>query len=670
MRIVRRFPRRVREIEHAWIPLADGTRLSARIWLPADAAADPVPAILEYLPYRHRDGTYVRDNGIHAYFAGHGYASIRVDIRGSGESEGVLIDEYLKQEQDDALEVIAWIARQPWSTGKVGMMGISWGGFNALQVAARRPPALRAIITVCSTDDRFADDAHYIGGALLGENMGWGSAFFMQQGRAPDPAIVGKRWLSMWKQRLKAIPHPVERWMRHPSRDAFWRQGSIAETYGAISCGVYAVGGWEDGYTNVLLRLMRHLKAPRKALIGPWSHSYPHVADLNPMGFLQEAVRWWDHWLKERDTGIMDEPMIRAWMQESLPPRSHYAHRPGRWIAESAWPAASIGQRRLPLGDGTLGGVRPKRATVAMRSPETTGIAAGSWCPFGSPGDMPTDQNEDDGRSICFETAPLARRLELFGTPEAVLDLACDRKQANIAVRLSDVAPDGAATRISYGILNLSHRDGSARPKPLAPGRRTRVRLRLNDLGQAVPKGHGLRLSISAAYWPMIWPSPAPVTLALFTGLGAALFLPVRRPQAADRRLEPFLSPVTAPEKEVAEGEAPPRVNQTTRDLATGRQTELSFRHSGRLSFPHGVETETSGSHRLEILPDDPNSAVCESSLTTRQTKGRWRVRVETRTRLTSDPKAFHLDAEMEAFSGDRQVSRRRWKARIPRRYL
>jgi uncharacterized protein len=393
VRVVRRFPRRVREIEHRWIPLSDGTRLSARIWLPADALADPVPAILEYLPYRHRDGTYARDQGIHGYFAGHGYASIRVDLRGSGESEGVLLDEYLTQEQDDALEVIAWIARQPWSTGRVGMMGISWGGINALQVAARRPPALKAIISVDSTDDRFADDAHYMGGALLGENMVWGSAFFMQQGRAPDPAVVGRRWLAMWKRRLGAIQHPVLRWMRHPTRDAFWRHGSVAENYARIACAVYAIGGWEDGYTNTVLRLMRHLEAPRKALIGPWAHSYPHVADVNPMGFLQEALRWWDHWLKDRDTGIMREPMIRAWMQESQPPRSVYTHRPGRWIAESAWPSRSVQVRRLLLGDGTLGEARPRRARLAMRSPETTGIAAGSWCPFGSPGDMPTDQN-------------------------------------------------------------------------------------------------------------------------------------------------------------------------------------------------------------------------------------------------------------------------------------
>jgi putative CocE/NonD family hydrolase len=659
----------VREIEHQWIRLADGTRLSARIWLPVDALEDPVPAILEYLPYRHRDGTYSRDNGIHAYFAGHGYASIRVDIRGSGESEGVLIDEYLKQEQDDALEVIQWIARQPWSTGKVGMMGISWGGFNALQVAARRPPALKAIITVDSTDDRYTDDAHYMGGALLGENMGWGCAFFMQQGRAPDPAIVGKRWMSMWKQRLKAIQHPVLRWMSHPRRDGFWRHGSVSENYGAIRCAVYAIGGWEDGYTNAPLRLMRHLKAPRKALIGPWSHTYPHVADLNPMGFLQEALRWWDHWLKGRATGIMDEPKIRAWMQESEPPKPAYAERPGRWIAERSWPSPSMRPRRFLLGNGSLGEARPKPVKLSMRSPETTGIAAGSWCPFGQEGDIPTDQNEDDGRSLCFETAPLARRLELLGTPEVVLDLASDRKQANIAVRLSDVAPDGAATRITYGILNLSHRDGHARPQPLVPGRRTRVRMRLNDLGQAVPKGHRLRLSVSTAYWPIIWPSPEPATLSLFTGRGAALFLPERPPQAADRRLKPFAEPVTAPEKKVVEAKSEPRANQIVRDLPTGRQTIVS-RRQGTSRFPHGVETEAAGSERIEILPDDPNSAVCESAWTTRQEKGRWKVRVETRTKLTSDAKFFRLDAEMAAFSGERKVSHRRWKARIPRKHL
>jgi putative CocE/NonD family hydrolase len=666
LRIVRRFPRRVREIEHQWIRLSDGTRLSARIWLPVDAEADPVPAILEYLPYRHRDGTFVRDQGIHGFFAGHGYASIRVDIRGSGESEGVLLDEYLKQEQDDALDVIAWIARQPWCTGAVGMIGISWGGFNSLQSAARRPPALKAIITVDSTDDRFTDDAHYMGGALLGENMGWGCAFFMQQGRAPDPAIVGRAWLKMWKQRLKAIPHPVERWLSHQRRDAYWRHASVAENYGAIRCAVYAIGGWEDAYTNAVLRLMRNLEAPRKALIGPWEHSYPHVSDKGAIGFLAEAVRWWDHWLKGRDTGIMDEPMIRAWMQESVPPQPRYETRPGRWIAETGWPSRSVTPRRLVLGPATLGEPRPRRFSRSICSPQITGIASGAWCPFGGPADMPVDQNEDDGRSLCFESAPLRRRLELFGTPEVELALAADRPQAMIAVRLCDIGPDGGATRITYALLNLSHRDGHARPRSLTPGRQYRVRVRLNDLGEAVPAGHRLRLAVSTAYWPLAWPAPEPVTLTLS---GGALLLPERRPQPADRRLRPFGEPQSAPEKPVRElGEGRHRA-EIVRDPASGRQVHLDER-GGAQVLPHGAQTEAAMQAREEILAGDPASAASEFTWITRQERGRWKVRTESRTRLSCDVRSFRFEAEMTAYSGERVVSRRRWRRRIPRKYL
>ncbi len=173
--------------EHVWIPLSDGCRLGARLWLPEDAARAPVPAILEYIPYRKRDGTRGRDDPMHGYFAAHGYAAVRVDMRGSGESDGQLADEYLRQEQDDALEVIAWIARQPWCSGRVGMQGKSWGGFNALQVAARRPPALKAIITTFSTDNRYTDDIHYMGGCLLNDNLWWGSIMLAYQSRPLDP---------------------------------------------------------------------------------------------------------------------------------------------------------------------------------------------------------------------------------------------------------------------------------------------------------------------------------------------------------------------------------------------------------------------------------------------------------------------------------------------------
>src|SRR5271154_6925430 len=217
-KIVTTFPKTVRVIEHILIPLKDGTMLAARIWLPDDAERHPVPAILEYLPYRKRDGTYARDALTYPYLAGHGYAGVRVDIRGSGESDDLLFDEYTKQEHDDALEVIAWLAEQPWCTGVVGMMGISWGGFNALQVAARRPPALKAIVTLCSTDDRYRDDVHYMGGALLTAGLGWASFFFTAMCHPPDPALVGDRWRAMWLERPENGPRFLEEGTRQPRR--------------------------------------------------------------------------------------------------------------------------------------------------------------------------------------------------------------------------------------------------------------------------------------------------------------------------------------------------------------------------------------------------------------------------------------------------------------------
>src|SRR6516162_3364185 len=329
--------------------------LAARIWLPDDAEQNPVPAILEYLPYRKRDGTYERDALTHPYLAGHGYASVRVDIRGSGESTGLLFDEYASQEQDDGVELIAWLSAQPWCSGAVGMIGISWGGFNSLQIAARRPPALKAIITVASTDDRYNDDVHYMGGCLLTDNLRWGSTLFAYLVRPPDPALVGTRWRSMWLQRLSALRLVQAEWLRHQRRDAFWRHGSVCENYADIQCAVYAVGGWIDGYTNSIPRLLQHLSAPKKGLIGPWAHYYPMIGIPGPqIGFLQEALRWWNKWLNGIENGIMDEPMLRAWMQDSYRPAPLHHEIAGRWIAEAAWPPPGCSPHRFWLTEGGL----------------------------------------------------------------------------------------------------------------------------------------------------------------------------------------------------------------------------------------------------------------------------------------------------------------------------
>jgi len=671
LKIVDSFPRKIREIETCWIPLGDGTRLAARIWLPVDAEARPVPAILEYLPYRRRDGTVLRDAQTHPYFAGHGYAAVRVDIRGTGDSEGFIKDEYLPQEQLDALEVIAWLARQPWCNGNVGMMGISWGGFNSLQVAARRPPALKAIITVCSTDDRYRDDCHYMGGCLLNNNFTWASTFFAYAAQPPYPEVVGERWREMWLARLEQHSPPLIEWLSHPTRDAYWRQGSVIEDFGAIEAAVYAVGGWADGYSNAIPRLMAGLKCPRKALIGPWAHDYPHFAAPGPtIGFLQEALRWWDQWLAGKETGIMAEPAMRIWMQESVPPAATYDERPGRWIAEAAWPPAGVATRSWHLSPHRLSAERAGNEAMLLASPLTTGTANGEWCPYGNDGELPVDQRVDDGRSLSFDSDPLAEPLEILGAPTARLVLAADRPVAQVAVRLCDVAPDGASTLITYGVLNLTHRDGHAEPRPLKPGEAVTVSIALNDIAHRFAKGHRVRFAVSSALWPMLWPVPRPAVLTLSTG-DSRFELPVRSAGALDGTLRPFAEAEAAPEARAAVLRDTGRTRKIIEDPTTGLTTVAvvrSDRDFHLLDIDVAVRKKTD--ERFSVHVSDPGQASAETEGIWETSRGDWRVRTETKTVMTADAERFMVEVALDAFEGDRRLFSRRWQQAVPRRLV
>ena len=353
--VIEQFPRRAREIENLWIVLPDGCRLAARMWLPHDADISPVPAIVEYLPYRKRDGTVESDALTHPYLAGHGYACLRVDMRGNGDSEGLMFDEYLSIEQDDAIAVIEWIAEQPWCTGNVGMMGISWGGFNALQVAARQPEALKAIVTVCSTDDRYADDVHYKGGTLLLENVSWAATMFAYSSKPPDPLVVGPCWRDRWLQRLENTPLLIDNWLQHQHRDAYWQHGSICEDYSKITAAVLAVGGWGDAYSNAVPRMLTGLSCPRRGIVGPWLHQYPHVALPNPrIDFLGECLAWWDRWLRNLADERQPRPLYSAYMMQSEHLETARVCRKGHWIAADAWPCKNVQMRDFWLSPGKL----------------------------------------------------------------------------------------------------------------------------------------------------------------------------------------------------------------------------------------------------------------------------------------------------------------------------
>jgi hypothetical protein len=669
MQVVSVFPRMVREVETLWIPLADGCRLAARLWLPADAETAPVPAILECIPYRRRDGTPWRDAQMHPYVAGHGYACLRIDLRGSGDSDGILTDEYTAQEHDDLVQAIAWVARQSWCTGAVGMTGISWGGFNALQVAALRPPALKAIITLDSAADRYADDVHYMGGAMLHDNFAWASAMYAYLSMPPDPVVVGEGWREAWLARLRAQHFMLREWGGHQRRDTYWKHGSVCEDYGAIEAAVYAIGGWEDGYSNTVPMLLEGLTAPCKGLIGPWGHAFPHSAYPGPaIGYLQEALRWWDHWLKAIDTGIMDEPRYRVWMNDSYRPQAFAETRPGRWIAEAAWPSANVAPRQWHLNADGLDEAPRDGAPLTHRAPGDTGTCALEWCSYGGTGgDLATDQRRDDGRSLCFDSAPLGQRLEILGAPVVELEFAVDRPVAKLAVRLCDVWPDGASTRVTYTLFNLTHRDSHEHPAPLEPGKRYRVRIAMNHIAHAFLPGHRLRVALSTSYWPQMWPAPEPVTLTLHPG-SSRLELPVRVPRAEDAGLAPFAPPVGAPPLDDEELRPGGTGRTVTTDVASGVTTVVMDKDSGgaRLkAIDLAVDSAAVETYRVAV--GDPASAAGHIAYRQSMTRGDWSVRTETRSTLKLTPTAFLVTAELDAYEGERRTFSTSESFAIPR---
>ena len=651
MRVHDHLPRTVRELEHIWIPMSDGCRLAARMWLPDDADEHPVPAVLEYIPSRKNDWSAARDSTRQPYVAGHGYAAVRVDIRGTGDSEGISLDEYSPQELEDALEVLSWIAAQPWCTGRIGMWGISWGGFNALQVAALAPPELGAVITLCSTDDRYADDVHYRGGCVLGVDMlPWAANMLVWNAAPPDPRWLGDRWREVWLDRLERTPPFVEAWLSQQHRDAYWEHGSICEDWSAVECPVYAVGGWADGYTNAVPRLLAGLSVPRKGLIGPWAHGFPDDATPGPsIAFLDEALRWWDRWLKSADTRVMEDPLLQVWISDWIPPRMHVDERPGRWVAESAWPPPTR-PRVLRLSRGRLA-EDVSHDPFEVATSEVIGLHAGLWCPYGDALDLPPDQREDDARSVVFDSEPLAVPFEIFGFPELRLTVAADRPVALLAARVCDVAPDGSSLVVSRGLLNLTHRESHSNPAALEPGRSYETVLRLDLAGYAFPTGHRIRLALSTTYWPWAWPAPTPARLAV---AAAELVLPQRSTNGDGMPPADLGQPVGSAPLEVEVLSTVETRREITRDGPTA--TVVYEYGGGRRRLPNGIELDDWMRETFTIVEGDPLSAHVRVEGRVSVDRGPWRTRVEIDTSMTSDADRFHVSTAVKAYEGDERV--------------
>ena len=642
--------RPVRVVENEWIPMADGARLGARLWIPEGAERTPVPVVLEYIPYRKRDAYRGRDNVWGPQLAQYGVAYARVDVRGSGDSDGVMVDEYAPPELNDGVAVIAWLARRRWSNGSVGMRGISWGGINTLQVAAMAPPELKAIMPMGCCDIRFTDDAHYIGGALGLTNFQWGVGFKSVMSAPPDPDIVGPQWETMWRRRVDATPAILAEWVSHQHYDAYWQRGSIAVDYKKIKCPVYVVDGWIDTYSNVIGRLLEHLTVPRKGLIGAWGHNYPDAVNPGPgLDWAYEEIRWWQQWLLGIDTGIMDEPMLRAYLPEATPWEVYPKDVPGRWVAESVWPSPRLVRKVWHLNpEGKLSHEAAKSESVRYLADRIVGLDKLQWLPF-PPSGLPTEQSPDDGNSLVFDSPPLESDIEILGYPIAKIRVASNVPVAKLAVRMTDVTPENKSWLVSYGLLNLTHRTSHEHPSALKPGELYDVEIKLFMVAHRFKRGHRIRIALSESLWPLVWPSPQIATLTFELGT-SSIVLPVRPAPKSEAPFPIPALPSTAQPFAGLAGKLPEETAQRSRD---GRITiKRDSPESTYVVAEVGTALTRGGSELNEITEGDPNSCVWRQETVGGFKRGDWECRTVASYEITSTADAFLVKESLKLTKG------------------
>ncbi|MBY8976420.1 CocE/NonD family hydrolase [Rhodobacteraceae bacterium NNCM2] len=653
---------KVEIIQNVWIPLPDGRRLAAKLWLPM--VEGPVPAILEYLPYRKRDGTAPRDATTHPVFAENGYACIRVDIAGTGDSDGLFDDEYSEQELSDGEAVLAWIADQPWCDGNIGMIGISWGGFNGLQLAFRQPDPLKAIVTVCSTTDRYEDDIHYMGGCLLTDNFNWGCQMLAYQTRPADP-VLRNDWQERWLKRIEKLPFMAADWFRHPARDDFWKHGSVCEDWSAIKAAVLSIGGWADAYLNAPSALAANLDAPVKALVGPWEHKFPHIARINPADFHGEVLRWFDHWLKGVENGADDLPAYRHFQQEHDNPSRLYGPAKGVWKAEREWPSPDVSETTLSLTAEGLS-TAPGTGTMTVASDLRVGQTAAYFTPgMRIDNELSGDQAPDDALSTCFDAAPAAEAFEILGRPRVKLAFTVDQPVAQICARLCDVSPDGVSQRITYRPLNLNHFNGNDAPEMLEPGQVYHVEIALNECSHKLKAGHRLRLALSTSYWPIIWPSPRDTRITLHLA-DCALGIPVRETSVEADPLPP--GPPRKIEGYKGERLREPRSEFTAREGDGGEIRIETFDDYGMARDPdHGIAVGSEVSQIYAITRGDPTSAWQEARWLFQFRRPGWEVDIETNSRMTATVTHFMMERRVIASQDGKVLLDRKWAEELPR---
>jgi uncharacterized protein len=653
--------------EHVSIEMSDGVRLAATLYRPDGAG--PWPAVLEALPYRKDDVTG-HSRSEYRRLAEAGYVLCRLDVRGTGSSEGIATDEYPAVERTDMATVIDWLATQPWSLGTVGMYGYSYSGFNSIQIAMERPPALKAIIPVYATDDRYGDDVHYYGGAVKQlDQIDYPTYMVAMNALPPVPDVYGEGWREEWDRRLETTEPWVLTWLEHQRLDDYWKAGSLFVDYGAIECPTMIVAGWADGYRNNSLRTFERLTCPKRLVIGPWAHASTDTSIPGPNhDLIPEHVRWWDRWLKGVDNGVDREPPIVLFAQRSTLPAPDRAEVRGEWRYEPTWPADRLRPTEWKLVDSLNEPDHPDGGFDELEVRGDVGHTAWISCAGVMPWGQPDDQRPDELHSLTYTWEPLDRELEILGHARLRVRVTSSAPVSFLSAKLCDVFPDGTSSLVTRGMLNLAHRESREHPSALTPGEAVDIELVLEAMSWTFEPGHRVRLDLAGSDWPNAWSPPEPVTLSVDRA-SASLELPVLDgPTPVDER--PSLAPPNLGDPDEAGTSGAP--HESVRWSVTHEAlTRITSANAGSTSENEATETVPAmRSHYdgvVSVSTVDPAQAVARGEA---EFEMRWpEATVISRAECTiaSDASAYHATIDLVVHEDGEERFRRRWERAIPR---
>ena len=654
------------------IPVRDGLELSANLWLPVACGGETVPVILEMIPYRKDDWRWAADEALGQWLAARGFALCRLDVRGTGSSPGIALDEYAAQETLDGYDAVEWLAGQAWSNGNVGMWGISYGGFTSIQVAQLKPPHLRAIVPVYASDDRYTDDVHYLGGCVTVSELSQYAVSMVGSNALPArPAWRGPAWEAEWRERLEQTPVWLFEWLRQQHDSAYWRQGSLAPDWASLEVPVFLIGGWMDEYVDSAIRMLeRCVNAPRRALIGNWVHALPDDAYPGPtVDWRHELVRFFDHWLKGDDNGVMDEPALTYFQHEYARPEAFPVTWPGRWRSEPGVPVPGATEQVMFLGSGgRLADLAPTEGTERLVHRATIGTRSSlSWGAGWPPNGLARDLRPDDALLPTWTGDALVEPLHLFGSPSVTIRLSSSMPVASLVLRLSDVAPDGTVSQVTAGVLNLTHRHGHEQPQALEPGRIEEVTVKLRATGYRYLAGHRIRLSAASAYWPVIWPSPFPGEVTIHLG-ASHLSLPIVRGEAA-LETPPFLTGAPGLPEVGAHDEEDPAVWQITEDVLAGTLT-VTTASGATTVLPDGTSLYSSELLEMTASDGDPAHARMRTVVVYRLDQDGRSIVARANGLTTSTATDFEMTLDLAVTLDGQPFHQRGWAETIPRRLV